>query len=254
MKKVKRISALLLAALLIFVLCGCDALDEMRHNQAFFDTDGNILWNGSVYRKLPACDYFVPQTNYETTVSVTEDDVPVLLSDMLSLSSYYPSDDGMFLRECDSEVYYCEESVFEKIQNQILAPFVPDILCYSYDVFDEDFYDFETKYYTLTQEQAAAVAYVVENTEPTTMQEGMYLDNDWLVYLYACSQDMLFQNNTMDISVCGSTYYVHQYTDNGTLLFTVPEDYNAVFAEIVAVYLENEGAYLDQEYMEELDI
>lgn len=250
----RRIFVLFLAAVLIFLLCGCDALDEMRHNQAYYDADGNILWNGSVYKKLPACDYLVPQTDYDTTVFVTEADVPVLLSGVLSLSDYYPSNDSVFLQDDNYEGYYCEESVFEQVRDRILAPFTPDIICYSYDVYNEDAYDFETKYYTLTQEQAAAVAYVVENTEPTVIQEGMYLDCQWSVYLDECSEDMVLRKNTMDISCSGNTYYVHQYTDNGMQLFTVPEDYNVIFGQIVKAYLDAESAYLDEVIIEDLDI
>lgn len=250
----RRIFVLFLAAVLIFLLCGCDALDEMRHNQAYYDADGNILWNGSVYKKLPVCEYLVPPTDYETTVYVTEADVPVLLSGMLCLSEYYPSNDSVFLQDDNYEGYYCEESAFEQVRDRILAPFLPEIICYSYDVYEDGSFDFETKDYTLTQEQVDALTYVVENTEPTVMQEGMYLDCEWSVYLYACSQDMVFRNNTMDISGSGNTYYVHQYTDDGMLLFTVPEDYNTIFGQIVQAYLEAESAYLDEVFIEDEDI
>lgn len=255
-KNFRRIFVLFLAAMLIFVLCGCDALDEMRQNQAYFDADGNILWNGSVYKKLPACEHLFPLIDYNTSVFVTEAGVPVLLSGILSLSDCSPSYDGSLLEEYDfgENVYYCEASAYEQLRDRILAPFTPDIICYSYDVYDEDTYEFETKYYTLTQEQVAAVANVVENTEPTVMQEGMYLDCDWSVYLDECSEDMLLRRNTMDISYAGSTYYVHQYTDNGMLLYAVPEDCNAIFGEIVKAYLEAESAYMDEVIIEDLDI
>ena len=251
----RRIFVFCLAAIQIFLLCGCAALDEMRHNQAFFDADGNILWNDSIYKKLPACDYFVPQINYGTAVNVTEADVPVLLSDILSLCNYYPSDDRIILEEANYEdtIYYCEASVFEDLCGRMSAPFVPDILCYSYDVYNEDAYELETRYYTLTQEQVDAVAYVLENTNPTVLQEGMYLDCDATVYLEECSEDLLFRKEAVNISRSGNTFYLEQYTDTETLLFTVPTDYAAVFAEIMKADEQN-NAYYEEEYMEMFDI
>lgn len=256
-KNVKRIFAFLLVLMQLVLLCGCDALDEMRQNQAFLNEDGDILWNGSIYKKLPACAYLAPLYGRDTVVYVTEDDVPVLLSSMFSKHRYYPSDDRRFLREYgySEEVYYCEVSIYDAICARIQAPFEPDIVCYSYDVYQEDSYEYETRYYTLTQEQVDAIKLVVQNTAPTTMQDGMYLDSQWTVYLEECSQDMVFRRSTMEISCAGSTYYLHLHTDNGQLLFTVPEGCNAIFGEIVKEYVDAEYYYYaDEEALEDVNI
>ncbi len=241
-KNGKRVFAIMLVALQIFLLCGCTALDEMRKNQAFYGEDGNIVWNGNVYKKLPESAYFYPETDYNTMVNVTEADVPVLLSGMFGLAYYYPSADGVFLEDHAEDIYYCEMSVYTQIRDRILGTFEPEIVCYSYYMYDEEAHEMEARYYTLTQEQVDAVFYVVENVEPTILQEGMSLDCDLSVYLEECSEDMLFRKETMDISRSGSTFYVHQYTDAGTQLFTVPQEYNAVFAKIVEDYQLN-GVY-----------
>lgn len=256
-KNYKRIFALLLVLTQLVLLCGCDALDEMRQNQAFLNEDGDILWNGSTYKKLPACAYLAPLCDYDTIVNVTEEDVPVLLSSMFSQFYYYPSEDGRFLSARShntDEVYYCESSVYDAICARIQAPFEPDIVCYSYDVYQEDSYEYETKYYTLTQEQVDAIKLVVQNTTPTTMQDGMYLDSQWSIALEECSQDMVFRRSNMEISYAGSTYYLHLNTDDEQLLFTVPEGCNAIFGEIVKEYLDAESYYYDEELIEDLEI
>ena len=78
-KTKKMICILCLICLLLPLLCGCKELDEMRAKQAFYDENGNILWNGAVYKQLPQGEYFQPHTSYENRVYVTEPDVPVLL-------------------------------------------------------------------------------------------------------------------------------------------------------------------------------
>lgn len=237
--KCKRIFALVLVALQIVLLCGCTALDEMRKNQAFYGEEGNIVWNGKVYKKLPESDYFFPERDYETIVRVTEADVPVLLSELFAFDYCYPSTDGVFLEDRGENIYYCEMSVYKEFRDRILGVFEPEIVCYSYTVFDEETYDVEIRHHTLTQEQVDAVFYVVENVEPTVLQEGMSLESDLSVCLEECSEDMLFRKETMEISRSGSTFYVHQYTVRGTKLFTVPQEYNATFAKIVEEYQVN---------------
>lgn len=232
----KRFFSLLLTVLLLCSLSGCKALDEMRENQAYYTENGDILWKGSTYKKLPTSEELWPEFDGEISIYVTESDVPVLLSQTHCLSSYSPSTDGRFLMEDNhiEDIFYCEASIYEDICTRIRAPFVPEIVCYSYDVPTEDVYEWDTAVYTLTQEQVEVITTVVENTEPTVMGDGMALDCLWTLYLEECSQDRLFRRNTMDISYTGSTYYLHLYTDQEELLFTVPSGCNAQFDQITA--------------------
>lgn len=233
---IKRIFALLLTVLLLCSLSGCKALEEMRQNQAFYAENGDILWNGNTYKKLPACEELQPEFDGETSVYVTESDVPVLLSEMVFLASYSPSNDGRFLMEDyhAEDIFYCEASIYEDVCARIRAPFEPEIVCYRYDVPRKETYEWDTALYTLTAEQVSVITTVVENTEPTVMQDGMTLDCLWTVYLEECSQDLIFRRNTMNISYTGNTYYLHLYTDQGELLFSVPSGCNAQFDEITA--------------------
>ncbi len=240
----------LIAAAMLLCLCGCSALDEMRKNQAFYDEEGNILWNGAVYKQLPECESLYIDYNYNANVYLTETDVPVLLSDVFAQDTLSASLNGSFLCSFNGErVLFCREDLYENLLGRIQGEFVPDIVCYSYDVYNEETYEYETKYYTLTQEQVDVIHLVIETTDPTTMGDGMHLDSDWSLYLEECSEDMLFRRNTVDISLSGATYYLHLYTGEDELLFTVPEGCNAAFDGIVSAFVEAnsywDGAYED---------
>ena len=81
MKRVKRILAGLILAVLALSLCSCKKLDEMKRLHAVWNNEDHteILWNGSVYRKLPEV---VSERMYGENVLVTDADVPVLLSEI----------------------------------------------------------------------------------------------------------------------------------------------------------------------------
>lgn len=245
-KNFKSMLVLLLVLVQLFVLSGCSALDALRNNQAFYNQDGDILWNGSTYKQLPTCPDLYPEISYETTIYVTEPDVPVLLSAMFHLSRYTPSEDCRILMADDYDVnlYYCEASIYEDLCARIRDPFVPELVCYSYDVFDDDPYTpSDTAYYTLTPEQVEVITTVVENTEPTVMRDGMTVDHLWSVYLEECSKDMLFRRNSMDIFYTGNTYYLLLYTDQEELLFTVPAGCNDQFDLITAAQRQSYEAW-----------
>ena len=49
----KRCIALLLILLLTLGLCGCDALDDMRKAQMQLDENGDVVFEGIRYQRLP---------------------------------------------------------------------------------------------------------------------------------------------------------------------------------------------------------
>lgn len=234
-KSWKRGLVLVLILLQLLTLCGCKQLETMRKNQAFYGEGTDILWNGTTYKLLPECEFLAPELDYETTVWVTTDDVPVLLSAMLSSRALTPSEDGVILEPMYEAGFFCREDRYEDICARIQS-FTPDKVCYSYDYYDEETGEYTTGNYTLTQEQLEAIRLVAETVEPEVLGNGLYLDYDWSVYLEECSEDMLFRRNTLDIAVSGDSYYLLLYTDTQTLAFSVPEGCNATFDEIVSAY------------------
>lgn len=115
-KNVKTVLVLLTAVGLLLCLCGCSGLENMRKKQAFPGENGEILWNGAVYKALPGNeDFYVETGDYSELVYVTEPDVPVLLSSMFSEMDLYPSGDGVFLEDLDAGIYYCREDRYEEM-------------------------------------------------------------------------------------------------------------------------------------------
>lgn len=95
MKKTIKIVALSLSLLALTVLfTGCDALDEMQANHALLSEDRKtISFKGETYKLLSDADniftsefYGYPETNI---ITVTDEDVPVLLSNVMSHTSEY---------------------------------------------------------------------------------------------------------------------------------------------------------------------
>ena len=236
-KSFRQILLLLVVLLLLLSFTGCAGLDQMRQQQAFICEDGSILWNGCTYMPLPESAYFMPTTSYASTIYTTEPDVPVLLSGILFKETLYASTDGRFLInvKVSNITHYCREDLYEEITARILAPFTPEIVCYSYNTYNTK------RYYILTEEQTTAITQVVETTEPLPSIEGWYLDYDMVFRLYESSRDMLFQRAYLDIGAIGNSYYLTLYTYEEALnnavpqgCYAVPEDFNPIFDEIIS--------------------
>lgn len=248
-KYLKRILVLLMVSACIFAVSGCAALDEMRQNQAFFNEDGDILWNGNSYKKLPHCDYLTVEIDYSTDIYVTDSDVPVLLSDAFSHMRLSPTYDGILLkdyREMDS--YYCIDTVYADLTARISAPFKPDKVCYLYSQYNEETEEFEYRYYILSQAQLDVLTLVTETTVPMVIGNGWVLNYQYPISLLECSEDMLLQRELLTIALSNGTYYILRDASEGTQAFKVPEAHTAVFEEITKDYLTAEGYYEDQPF------
>lgn len=250
MKKIfKRAMTLVLAAALLCSLCGCAALDALRESQAYYDDNGNIVWNGSTYKLLAYSDPLYPEVDYSSEIYITEPDVPVLLSLFYALDLLNPSTDGKFLEDGQYN-YYCREDAYDEITARLQEGFEPEIVCYFYDVYDEETWEYKEKNYQLTADQIAAIELVVTTVEPVSYNEtGMYPDYDYILNICECSADMLLQTCSTELIVYGQRYYLAVYTDADTLIFTVPDGCNEVFGQIVSAYENVYGSYeVDTEY------
>lgn len=219
-KTVKRLAALLAAIPLVLSLTGCNYLDELRDSHAFWDEDRNIVLQGVTYKKLPFNEYLCIDGDRENAVNVTEPDVPVLLSPFEF--TCYRDSTGVFL-EYSSGVYYCREDRYEDMVVRLKAPFEPEVLCYSYYVYDSKQSKSITHTYTLTQEQSQMLTTVMENTEPQIQGEGWSLNSDATVYLEEATADLLLRRECMRLLRSGSTYYISIAENRQTLVFTIPD-------------------------------
>lgn len=243
----KRALALALTAALLCGLCGCSVLDEMRKSQVYYDAEGNIVCDGVAYKLLPANDYLCPKIDHTNQLFLTESDVPVLLSVLFATQYLYTSADGSIIMANDG--YYCAEDNYEELSKRLLEEFVPEVVCYFYNVYNEDTWDWEEKSYTLTQDQIAAIELVVTTVEPVSYNAtGMYPEYIYSLDIIKCSADMLLQACNTALLVGNDRYYLELYTDTDTLIFTVPEGCNETFGKIVSVY-ESANQFVSEEDM-----
>ncbi len=254
-KNWKKIFAALFAVALVFALSGCSALDDMRQSQAFYEGGGNITWNGEVYKALPASEYLQPEEDYGTWINLTDPDVPVLLQELFRREQLRPSTDGDFLiNYWGNGQHYCKAELYEGLRKRILEPFSPEILCYSYEVYDEKAGDFVTFYYTLTQEQIDMIIRILQQTEPTVMGAGgWWLESNWVLTLEESSADFLFRvPSVLQIAYTGQSYYILGMTDDQQVIYPVPESDIPLFDKLCDAYVNGYGLFKDIQITEDM--
>ena len=147
-------------------------MDELREKQAFFTENGDIIYGASVYVLLPKSELLQPVYDYSTDsqLNVTEKDVPVLLSPMLSEITLYLSDDEVFLcgydGSRDGELIYCREDKYEEMVDRIKGSFNPTKACYLYETYNEETNEYLYDYYILSDEEYASVKEVFKTKQP----------------------------------------------------------------------------------------
>ena len=241
----KLLAVCCLVSLLLPLLCGCGALDEMRASQAFYDEEGNILWNGTVYKKLPQGEYFTPVTDYNNRVNVTKRDVPVLLQEMFPEDVLRATEDGLILETSydvfygDESPYYCREDRYAELSQRLKAPFAPDMVCYEYYAYNPETEEYEDKIYRLSDEEWGVLKKILETVEPMQMSEGWDLDYDRIVFLEESSEDRLFSREFLDLMVCGSTYYLRFDYGRETKIYEVPKDAAPHVAKIMEAEMQD---------------
>jgi|GEM_PF-2240931 len=141
MRKYSKIIALVLCVLTICtVLCSCDAIDEMRTKQGFFQEDGTILFNENVYINMDVYSNIRYDLCCSKSVCITEKNVPVLLSSKFG-RSFHITKDNVIISQGDA-VYvradkYAEvKKEAEKAENGEFDYFV--IKRYSYSINEKE--------------------------------------------------------------------------------------------------------------------
>lgn len=234
----KKFLAFFLACTMLFLLCGCNALDQMRQQQAFYDNAGNIIYEGVTYQLLPECDALKPKPDrQEGYIYVTPADMPVLLSRIMSTEWLYRSVDGDFLCSAEqSTAVYCRTERYEQISKIIREGFEMTKMCYSFFVWNEELWEYTEQQYMLTEAQIRALKTLTTTVTPQILGDGLVLQYNWGVDLQACSEDLLFRQDCGLIAATENSYYLIMQNQQQQVAFQVPADMNGVFNDITSAY------------------
>lgn len=154
MKKIKIIIALALVAATAFSLTSCLSLNEAkaRHMKYTDETHEEISFNGKIYKKLPYSKYGTKLDYYHTGVNynLTENDVPVLLSDTYGMFAEYSADLDLIMTEGNVttpygymenvSAYFTTEENYEKYSEERKDPDLSSIAVVKSEFDPEDYY------------------------------------------------------------------------------------------------------------------
>ncbi|MBQ4129043.1 MAG: hypothetical protein IJD68_04650 [Ruminococcus sp.] len=269
-KKTKLLVLLLALVMMCLCLSGCDELDDLKNQQAYWTDAGSpesITYKGEVYKRVhykgnkPDVLY---NSNYniENYINVTEKDVPVLLSnysgDTLEISS-----NGNFLSgylysrfkteyeniyESGFDTLYCKEDIHKEISKAVEEGIEYPLFGYSIYAYDYEADEEKFEYHYLTKEESDIINEILDTVEPTT-DDGYRLAD----YSVVASLDTVSEDKNFGVSYAYEinfdyldTYYISSSDEYGLdyLYYKVPKKYNKFFKELD----EKVTDYTDYEY------
>lgn len=236
MKKKIRVLALFASLILVCLsVTGCNAIDEMRENQAFYIEPSGVELRGTVYMPLPQNEYFTPFKRDENTViRITKRDVPVLLSSHYGdYASLY--NDGEILYSNYMDTYYCRVDKYAHYNSVLSSPFEPTGYCYTYYVLNTDTLEYIEHLYQLTAKQVNAVDEILATVTPAVQDEDVNYTYDYFIELNACDDTMLLRDEKFSVAKSDNEYaiIVHNTEDRSELEYIVPSEYCAMFESIM---------------------
>lgn len=246
MKNTKRIFASLLLVLLLFSLCGCVDIDEMRDKHAVFadDTMETVIYKKKEYKLLPVKDNMGWNADYNMPVYITQKDVPVLLASAIGESFYISKNEIFIIDDYNQSRAYCRSDMFETASKQMDNPQFVDIYDYEYYDYEKD--DYFT--YELTEQQYTALKAAFENGTPTDMSNPYeyweyYVD----IYQYTENKLITISKYHLGIGQDGNCYVTDYQNTLGIVQKMAPAEYNGILKQILAKYIES-TKYFDEFY------
>ncbi len=229
MNKIKRIVLLLVAVLMCLSLCSCKELNERRDHHVLMQEDDTLLWKGQVYRPLPWPDEmreFMVENDYDSMLYVTKSDVPVLLNRVFYECGAYSLGDGLLIRvHGGSWEYYCRSDRYDELVSVIKEDAPMTKYYYMY-------YMEEWKNYFLTEEQMDIIRAVLADGETVSAE---LVKSQYATTIFACDEKEWFQQFFLNIEYSEEEYYLQLSKGYYEEFIRVPEEYNSVFAQIVAM-------------------
>ncbi len=219
MKKLIKFAAVsLAAAMMVLSLCSCKQLDEARKSQAFWSGKKGeaILYCGEKYVKLPKCEILSAQGK---DITVTDKDVPVLLSNMYGSQFIYDSKHGIMSQRGDGDIFYVKEDKYDEVTARIKERKL-DKYCV------RTVQDMDEKWYVIDDSVTEAINAAIGNAQIADFNNNYIFD---AVYgLEKCDKDILLADpgDFVDIycyEIDSDVFYTVCYKNEANYL--VPEQY-----------------------------
>lgn len=243
MKKTVKIIALCLSLMLLTVLfTGCDFIDELRANHAILSDDKEtISFDGKTYRKLPETADLYSSNFYSEKfddITLTDDDVPVLLAEGKSYTFDYDSTRDFFViypttdehsvtgsifveymatYDYENGTYYCNEKDYDKYSEAIKNNKM-DRIGFEYDKCD-DYYNCYCVLDVASEKLSNEIIDYIVNPEKMDSDLFMQFENsdfdvDYLSNtMYKCDADGVIANVLDGSDIFrdndGNAYYVN---------------------------------------------
>ncbi len=210
MKKIKKITALLLLMFMMLSLCSCAELEVLKDKQAFFNENG-IIYKDTLYKPI----YVADNLNFSDrkSLNVTDPGVPVLASTLIDFNYSINNDETIIRGGYDGE-WYVREDKYSQYEQSVKNGV-------DYTDFGFSYFDFDLGKdvdYILSESEKQAVLSLL-STEPITPEHYDYFYEELL--LFEQSDDALFRKNYIYSVVCsegpdadGSYYLVIYDNEN----------------------------------------
>ena len=225
-KYIKIISLTLCIFTLCTLLCSCDNIDKMREKHGIKQEDGTILFQGKIYEKI---SHYVDINidaigGYVDHAYITENDVPVLLSQQLGDLWLVTSDKGLI--RSDNEIYVVKEKK-EQVEKDIKMVRKGDYSIFFMNVYD----NFNEEFATIcTTEQVNMIKEVVseENLIPYIESYGIKVN------IYCSTESGYFKNHYGYLACLPNGKYGVYREPNGELgnLYLIPDKYQKTFEKL----------------------
>lgn len=230
--KIKPIISILLTLLLCFALTGCDMLDEMKKEQAFYTNEEKteFVWQGTLYKHIEI-DKDIFATSYVGAGYITESDIPVLLSDLYgdSFSIIEPyglimSNYGYYFCKAEEYGYYHTLAANAKLDKYayITTNYVED---------EDHIMRYEERLKIVTDKAQETIDKILAG-EKTELLKFNFTS---LYTIFSCDSTKTFYEDSFNLIKMTATdeYYLNVYNKiNGEEFYKIPQEDIEVFLEI----------------------
>lgn len=242
----KNIAVILICAICVFSLAGCDVVGSLRESLGQYEETGEgtyIVYNGCKYKSLPYDECLSPDFDYYKSLYIAEQKIPILLTPVLG-TTYYISNDGVFLTDDYTSSYFCREDKYDEIIKQINNPDIMQYICYTHYAYSETDDTYIEKSILLNEEEMLAITQAYIESTPTVVTEYTKPDYEYCIELYLCSKDTLFTKFYAELILANDEYYILNYETSNILSYKIPENKKSTIAKIFdTVMLWDENYY-----------